>query len=78
MQEYKNNKVKLGWVGVKNLAEFLDTTPTAVYHLVGRGRLPHRRLGRKILFNLDEVESFLSSCPGILLEEIINSERERS
>ncbi|MHB8642839.1 MAG: helix-turn-helix domain-containing protein [Gaiellaceae bacterium] len=40
-----------GFLDVKGAAEYLSTTPKAVYHLVERGRFPHHRAGGRLLFD---------------------------
>jgi excisionase family DNA binding protein len=40
-----------GFLDVGGAAEYLSTTPKAIYALVGRGRLPHHRAGGRLLFD---------------------------
>ena len=42
-------------VGVERVAEYLDTTPTAVYHLRARGKLKGYPIGGRLFFDLREV-----------------------
>jgi len=45
---------------VKAVAQELGLSIPTVYKLVGEGRLPHRRLGNRILFTKDDLALFLS------------------
>jgi len=56
-------------------ANFLKTTPGNLYNYVGARRVPYRRIGRKILFSRVELEKFLSSCPGVNIDEAIKNIR---
>jgi excisionase family DNA binding protein len=40
-----------GFLDVPGAAEYLCTTPRAIYHLVERNRLPHHRIGSRLLFD---------------------------
>jgi excisionase family DNA binding protein len=44
-----------GFLDVRGAAEYLSTTPKAIYALVGRGRLPHYRKGGRLLFDRAEL-----------------------
>lgn len=48
-----------GFLDVLGAAEYLSTTPKAVYHLVERGRLPHRRAGGRLLFGRAELRGWV-------------------
>lgn len=40
-----------GFLNVRGAADYLATTPSAIYHLVERGRVPHCRVGGRLLFD---------------------------
>jgi excisionase family DNA binding protein len=40
-----------GFLDVDGAADYLATTPKAIYHLVERCRIPHRRAGGRLLFD---------------------------
>jgi excisionase family DNA binding protein len=42
-------------VRAETVAEFLGIAPQTVYRLANRNEIPHRRYGRAIRFDLDEV-----------------------
>jgi excisionase family DNA binding protein len=48
-----------GFVDVGGAAEYLTTTPKAIYHLVERRRLPHRRAGGRLLFDRAELRAWV-------------------
>jgi excisionase family DNA binding protein len=55
---------------VKQAAEFLGCSQQAIYKMVYRKRLPHRRLGGKVIFLKKEIEQYLNQLPGLTVEEI--------
>ncbi|HEY3961523.1 MAG TPA: helix-turn-helix domain-containing protein [Gaiellaceae bacterium] len=48
-----------GFLDVPGAAEYLCSTPKAVYHLVERRRLPHRRAGGRLLFDRAELRAWV-------------------
>jgi len=47
------------WVGVKRLSQLTGLCERKIRYLLRQGRLPHHRIGRKVLFDLNEVENWL-------------------
>ncbi|MDQ7039111.1 MAG: helix-turn-helix domain-containing protein [Aquificota bacterium] len=50
---------------VRDVAELLGTSEANVFQLVYRGKLPARRLGRRIIFLRTELEEYLKSLPRV-------------
>lgn len=50
-----------GFLGVTGAAEYLDTTPKALYALVERQKLPAHRVGRRLLFDRAELRAYVES-----------------
>jgi len=48
-----------GFLDVDGAAAYLSTTPKAIYHLVERRRLPHRRAGGRLLFDRAELRAWV-------------------
>lgn len=49
-----------GFLNVEGAAEYLaTTTPKAIYHLVERRKLPHRRAGGRLLFDRAELRAWV-------------------
>ncbi|MCG7502416.1 helix-turn-helix domain-containing protein [Tenacibaculum sp. Mcav3-52] len=46
--------------GVKNLAEYLGMSPRTVENYINDGIIPKRRLGRKLMFKISEVDAAIS------------------
>ena len=44
------------------VAEFLGLDRKTVYEYAGRGRIPHQRLGRRLLFSRTVLVAWLGSC----------------
>jgi excisionase family DNA binding protein len=44
------------------LATFLGVDRKTVYDYAGRGEIPHRRLGKRLLFSRSAIVSWLGSC----------------
>ena len=64
----RNNKKK--WGGTRKAAEHLDTTRSAIRNRVARGQLPYRKLGGRLMFDLDELDQLLENGPGRRLDEV--------
>jgi excisionase family DNA binding protein len=48
-----------GFLDVAGAAQYLSTSPKAIYHAVERGRLPHHRAGRRLLFDKAELRAWV-------------------
>lgn len=59
-------------------AQFAGWTEKAMRARVGRGRVPYRRDGGRIIFLRDELETFLRKLPGVTVEEALENEAARS
>lgn len=51
---------RLAWTA-EELARMLGTTRKAIYAQVAAGRIPHMRIGRRVLFPVGDVERWLAS-----------------
>ncbi len=58
-------------------AQFAGWTEKAMRARVGRGRVPYRRDGGRIIFIRDELETFLRRLPGVGVDEALKNERAR-
>ena len=47
------------------VARLLGRSPKAIEHMVERGQLPYRKLGRRVLFLREELEAFIEALPGV-------------
>jgi len=47
---------------VREAAQLLKIGRNALYEAVGRGEVPHRRIGRTIRFSRDALLEWLASC----------------
>lgn len=70
------NSIKAGALNVTSAAAFLGTTEKALRRQVERGRVPFRRLGKKIIFLQSELAAWLEGLPGVTLNEV-KAMRER-
>jgi hypothetical protein len=68
-------KEQLTKCGIDRAAEILDKSVMATYQDVYRGRIPYRRLGRKIFFFEQELREFLERQPGVSLEQAIGARK---
>lgn len=48
-----------GFFDVDGAAEYLATTPKALYHLVERQKIPHHRAGGRLLFDRAELRAWV-------------------
>ena len=58
------------YLDVPEAAALLNRTEAAIYRLVARRQIPHRKYGRRLLFKRREIEQYLESLPGVTLEEV--------
>jgi len=59
------------YLDVISAATYLGTTSGAVYAAVARRQIPFRRLGRKILFDKNELDAYIKSLEGVSVEEAV-------
>ncbi len=55
---------------VRGAACLLGLTEKGLRHLIERRRIPHRRIGRRVVILRDELDRWLHDLPGISLEEV--------
>lgn len=60
------------FLSVPEAAKFMDRTPRAVWHLIYLKKIPHRRLGSRVLIPVDELEEYLKALPGVRVEEALS------
>lgn len=51
------------------VAEYLGRTPAAIRALAMRRKIPFRKVNGRLMFLLDELDSWIESAPGLTLEE---------
>jgi len=52
-------------------ADFLGCTDKALRKLVERRAVPFRRVGRRLIFDLQELERWFAHLPGVTLDEAL-------
>ena len=58
------------FLDTNEVAMFLGRSPKAIRKLVERGQLPHRRLGRRVIFVRTELEQFIQALPGMDIQDV--------
>lgn len=62
--ELSPQDVQASWVGLRELTELRPmSAPTVRRYMNQEGGIPFRKLGRKVLFNLAEVDQWLAGRP---------------
>lgn len=51
-------------MSVEEVAAMLGVSTKTVYEAAGRGEIPHRRLGRRILFSRAAITKWFDGLPG--------------
>lgn len=51
-----------GLVDIKKAAKLLGHSPHTIRHWAKEGRLDHIRLGRKIVFDVSDLDHFVKEC----------------
>ena len=52
-----------GFLDTAGAASYLGLTKSAVYHLVGRDKLPHHRAGGRLLFDRRQLRAWVEARP---------------
>jgi len=61
----RSNRVQPRYLTVSELSNYIGLTVPAIYHLAARRKLQPKRLGRRLLFDLQEVDAALTQTdPG--------------
>lgn len=50
------------FLDVQEVAELLHLKPRTIYSMVSQRRIPFRRAGRVLLFDLEEIENWTKEC----------------
>jgi excisionase family DNA binding protein len=53
------------YLTLEEVAILLGRTPKSIYHMVERGLLPYRKLGRRVVFLQAELDEFIEALPGL-------------
>lgn len=61
---------------VPETAERTGKTVRATWQDVYRGRIPHKRWGKRVLVPIEELERFLQLLPGVSADEAVAKVRE--
>lgn len=48
-------------VGIEKIAEMLDVSVKTIYDWTSRDYIPHRKLGRLVKFDIDEIEAWVET-----------------
>ena len=62
MRQIRESRVSIPrFLTVLEVAELLRLKPRTIYEMVAQGRIPHRRAGRVLIFELNEILSWTQS-----------------
>lgn len=59
------------YLDVESAATYLGMTPGALYASVARHKVPYRKVGRKLVFDRLELDSYIHSLEGVGVEEAV-------
>ena len=65
------NHLDTRYASLPKVAAFLGMTPKALRKRVERRTISFRRAGKRLLFNLVELEAWVSELPGVTAEEAL-------
>ena len=65
--------VEKKFLTVPQAAMFLGRSPRAVWHLIYLNKIPHRRLGSRVIIPADELEEFIKALPGVRVGEALET-----
>lgn len=58
------------YLNIAEAATLIGRTPTAIYRMVARRQIPHRKYGRRLLLKRTELLGVLDALPGVSVEAI--------
>lgn len=61
---------------VRETAERTGKTVRATWQDIYRGRMPHKRWGKRVLVPIEELEKFMELLPGVSANEAVAKVRE--
>jgi excisionase family DNA binding protein len=53
--------MKKRYANIKEVSEYTSLPTKTLYEWAGTGRIPSIKLGRRVLFDLNDIDSFMSS-----------------
>ncbi len=56
----KSNKYIKRYVNIKELSEYTSLPVKTLYELAGTGRIPSIKLGRRVLFDLNDIDQVMA------------------
>ena len=59
------------YLNLKGAASYLSMTEGAVYAAVARRQIPFRRLGRKLVFDTTELDTYMHQLEGVDVNEAV-------
>ena len=59
------------YLDVRGAATYLSMTDTAIYTAANRRQIPFRRLGRKLVFDTEELDAYMHQLGGVDLDEAV-------
>lgn len=58
------------YLTVKELSEYIKRSPGAIRNLVLRRKIPFRKPGGRLLFDLEEIDAWVNESEGVSFEKI--------
>lgn len=65
------------YLTIAETAERLSVSRRAIETRIFRGEFPYRKLGKRVLIPVEELEQFLASLPGATADEALDTVRQR-
>jgi excisionase family DNA binding protein len=65
----RNNDPSSLLLDVRNAALLIGCSEKSIRARISRKILPHRKLGKRVLFVREELEQFIRDLPGVTIEE---------
>lgn len=49
------------YLDVKELSEYISSTPSSIYSKKCRNQIPHKKIGRRLIFDRDTIDEWISN-----------------
>ena len=57
----KNNRYTKRYVSIKEVAEYTSLAESTLYEWAGTGRIPSIKMGRRVLFDVHDIDKIMNS-----------------
>lgn len=72
LKEASTGTIPFRYADARQAAVYLGMTIHALYNLVYAGEIPHKRRGKKLMFDLRDLDAYVERLSGVSVDEAVN------